>query len=232
MAYKQNNAERLAGVAPGSRSRADFWCLRARGRERLWCVAPTGRSGSGATLVGRSERRERPRGVALGGRSERGVRCERLRGVAPGGRSGLVGHSDFVMSLREVAPMLGSSNGHLFTSFELQITSCGTPQNNAERLAGVAPGSRSRADFWCLRARGRERLWCVAVAPTGRSGSGATLVGRSERSLQGFASKSSRIMRRERPRGVALGGRSERGVRCERLRFQEGRSEKWDTATS
>ena len=56
-------------------------------------------------------------------------------------------------------------------------------QNNAERLAGVALESRSRADFWCLRARGPERLWCVA--PTGRSGSGATLVGRSERSLQG-----------------------------------------------
>ncbi|KAG5396745.1 hypothetical protein IGI04_018559, partial [Brassica rapa subsp. trilocularis] len=199
---QQNNAERLAGVAPGSRSRADFWCLRARGRERLWCVAPTGRSGSGATLVGRSERSLQ----ASLRRSERGVRCERLRGVAPGGRSGLVGHSDFVMSLREVAPMLGSSNGHLFTSFELQITSCGTPQNNAERLAGVAPGSRSRADFWCLRARGRERLWCVA--PTGRSGSGATLVGRSERSLQASLRRSERGVRCERLRGVAPGGRS------------------------
>ncbi|KAG5401196.1 hypothetical protein IGI04_015803 [Brassica rapa subsp. trilocularis] len=40
--------------------------------------------------------------------------------------------SDFVVSLREVAPMLGSSNGHLFTSFELQITSCGTPVPNRD----------------------------------------------------------------------------------------------------
>ncbi|KAG5412403.1 hypothetical protein IGI04_008722 [Brassica rapa subsp. trilocularis] len=101
---QQNNAERLAGVAPGSRSRADFWCLRARGRERLWCVAPTGRSGSGATLVGRSERslqgHLRLFGVmrtrATSWRRFRKVALrsgtQRLRDVAPGGRS----HARFV----------------------------------------------------------------------------------------------------------------------------------------
>ncbi|KAF3503213.1 hypothetical protein F2Q69_00045578 [Brassica cretica] len=94
----------MDGVAPEGHSRADFWCLRARGPERLWCVAPTGRSGSGATLVGRSERSlqghlrlfgvtrtratswRRFRKVALRSGSQR------LRDVAPGGRS----HTRFV----------------------------------------------------------------------------------------------------------------------------------------
>uniref|UniRef100_A0A0D3BVQ5 Uncharacterized protein n=1 Tax=Brassica oleracea var. oleracea TaxID=109376 RepID=A0A0D3BVQ5_BRAOL len=85
-------------------------------------------------------------------------------------------------------------------------------QSNAERLAGVAPGSRSKADFWCLRVRGRERLWCVA--PTGHSGSGATLVGRSERSLQGhprlFGVTRTRATSWRRFRKVALRGGTQR----------------------
>ncbi|KAG5414402.1 hypothetical protein IGI04_001969 [Brassica rapa subsp. trilocularis] len=101
---QQNNAERLAGVAPGSRSRADFWCLRARGRERLWCVAPTGRSGSGATLVGRSERSLQGHLRLFGVMRTRATSwlrfrkvalrsgTQRLRDVAPGGRS----HARFV----------------------------------------------------------------------------------------------------------------------------------------
>ncbi|WZY69562.1 hypothetical protein YC2023_001802 [Brassica napus] len=62
----------------------------------------------------RSQRRERPRGVALRGRSERGVRCERPLGVALGKSLWGVLWSDLMTSLRNLAPMLCSSNDHLF----------------------------------------------------------------------------------------------------------------------
>ncbi|KAF3570883.1 hypothetical protein F2Q69_00060798 [Brassica cretica] len=87
------------GVNGVSVTVADFWCLRARGPERLWCVAPTGRSGSGATLVGRSERSLQghlrlfgvTRTRATSWRRFRKVALrsgtQRLRDVAPGGRS-------------------------------------------------------------------------------------------------------------------------------------------------
>ena len=114
---QQNNAERLAGVAPEGRSRADFWCLRARGPERLWCVAPTGRSGSGATLVGRSERSLQghlrlfgvTRTRATSWRRFRKVALrsgtQRLRDVAPGGRSGQVAsRGEYGERLHGVAP--------------------------------------------------------------------------------------------------------------------------------
>ncbi|KAF3563972.1 hypothetical protein DY000_02017698 [Brassica cretica] len=114
---EQNNAERLAGVAPEGRSRADFWCLRARGPERLWCVAPTGRSGSGATLVGRSERSLQghlrlfgvTRTRATSWRRFRKVALrsgtQRLRDVAPGGRSGQVAsRGEYGERLHGVAP--------------------------------------------------------------------------------------------------------------------------------
>ncbi|KAF3585242.1 hypothetical protein F2Q69_00031710 [Brassica cretica] len=102
--FKQNNAERLAGVAPESRSRADFWCLRARGPERLWCVAPTGRSGSGATLVGRSERSLQGHLRLFGVTRTRATSWRRFRKVAL--RSG-------TQRLRDVAPG-GCSHARLY----------------------------------------------------------------------------------------------------------------------
>ncbi|KAG5385592.1 hypothetical protein IGI04_037062 [Brassica rapa subsp. trilocularis] len=69
-------------------------------------------------------------------------------------------------SLREVAPMLGSSNGHLFTSFELQITSCGTPVPNRDScrsgLVLASPSDETASDFVQSLQRvalARERPW-------------------------------------------------------------------------
>ncbi|CAN6899206.1 unnamed protein product [Brassica oleracea var. botrytis] len=58
-----------------------------------------------------------------------------------------------LVALLEPMPVVFSDHSFLISGYRSSRNYDFRQQNNAERLAGVAPEGRSRADFWCLRAR-------------------------------------------------------------------------------